>query len=29
VMLPNLGTRASADPGETYYFHDIKLVAGP
>ncbi len=30
VMLPNLGTRASADPGETYYFDDIKLlVAAP
>jgi hypothetical protein len=29
VMLPNLGTQASTDPGETYYFDDIKLVAGP
>ena len=29
VMLPNLGTKASASPGETYYFDDIKLVAGP
>jgi hypothetical protein len=29
VMLPNLGTRASADPGETYYFDDIKLVVPP
>jgi hypothetical protein len=30
VMLPNLGTQASADPGETYYFDDIKLlVPGP
>jgi hypothetical protein len=28
VMLPNLGTVASADPGETYYFDDIKLVGG-
>lgn len=27
VMLPNLDTRASADPGETYYFDDIKLLA--
>ena len=25
VMLPNLGTKASASPGETYYFDDIKL----
>jgi hypothetical protein len=29
VMLPNLGTRASTDPGETYYFDDIKLVVPP
>ena len=29
VMLPNLGTRASTDPGETYYFDDITLVPGP
>lgn len=29
VMLPNLGTLASADPGETYYFDDIKLIDGP
>jgi uncharacterized protein YkuJ len=29
VMLPNLGTLASADPGETYFFDDIKLVPGP
>jgi hypothetical protein len=29
VMLPNLGTLASADPGETYYFDDITLVPGP
>ncbi len=29
VMLPNLGTRASTDPGETYYFDDIKLVIAP
>jgi hypothetical protein len=29
VMLPNLGTRASASPGETYYFDDIKLENGP
>ncbi len=29
VMLPNLGTRASADPGETYYFDTITLVPGP
>ncbi len=29
VMLPNLGTRASTDPGETYYFDDIKLVVAP
>ena len=29
VMLPNLGTKASADPGETYYFDDIKLLSGP
>ena len=29
VMLPNLGTKASADPGETYYFDDIKLEDGP
>jgi hypothetical protein len=29
VMLPNLGTLASTDPGETYYFDDIKLVPGP
>jgi hypothetical protein len=28
VMLPNLGTRASTDPGETYYFDDIKLGPG-
>ena len=28
VMLPNLGTKASATPGETYYFDDIKLVSG-
>jgi hypothetical protein len=26
VMLPNLGTRANTDPGETYYFDDIKLL---
>ncbi|RVT48460.1 Ig-like domain-containing protein [Rubrivivax albus] len=29
VMLPNLGTLASVDPGETYYFDDIKLVVPP
>jgi hypothetical protein len=29
VMLPNLGTQASANPGETYYFDDIKLVVPP
>ena len=29
VMLPNLGTLASTDPGETYYFDDIKLVVPP
>jgi Bacterial Ig-like domain len=29
VMLPNLGTRASSDPGETYYFDDIQLTPGP
>ena len=29
VMLPNLGTKASASPGETYYFDDIKLEDGP
>ena len=29
VMLPNLGTKASTSPGETYYFDDIKLVDGP
>ncbi|MCP5270394.1 MAG: hypothetical protein H6932_04105 [Burkholderiaceae bacterium] len=29
VMLPNLGTLASTDPGETYYFDDITLVPGP
>ena len=29
VMLPNLGTKASASPGETYHFDDIKLVSGP
>ena len=29
VMLPNLGTLASTDPGETYYFDDIDLEAGP
>jgi Bacterial Ig-like domain len=29
VMLPNLGTKASDNPGETYYFDDIKLVDGP
>ncbi len=29
VMLPNLGTKASASPGETYYFDDIKLESGP
>jgi hypothetical protein len=29
VMLPNLGTQASADPGETYYFDDIKLLVPP
>jgi Bacterial Ig-like domain len=29
VMLPNLGTQASTDPGETYYFDDILLVPGP
>jgi hypothetical protein len=28
VMLPNLGTKASASPGETYYFDDIKLKTG-
>ena len=28
VMLPNLGTKASTDPGETYYFDDIKLGTG-
>jgi hypothetical protein len=28
VMLPNLGTKASASPGETYYFDDIKLGSG-
>ena len=28
VMLPNLGTKASADPGETYYIDDIKLISG-
>jgi hypothetical protein len=29
VMLPNLGTKASDNPGETYYFDDIQLVDGP
>ncbi len=29
VMLPNLGTKASTSPGETYYFDDIKLVVPP
>jgi Bacterial Ig-like domain len=29
VMLPNLGTKASDSPGETYYFDDIKLLSGP
>jgi len=29
VMLPNLGTKASDSPGETYYFDDIKLVVPP
>jgi hypothetical protein len=29
VMLPNLGTKASTDPGETYYFDDIKLIIAP
>jgi hypothetical protein len=29
VMLPNLGTRANDNPGETYYFDDIKLVLAP
>ena len=29
VMLPNLGTKASASPGETYHFDDIKLLAVP
>jgi hypothetical protein len=29
VMLPNLGTKASTSPGETYYFDDIKLVIAP
>ena len=29
VMLPNLGTKASASPGETYYFDDIKFGTGP
>jgi len=29
VMLPNLGTKASASPGETYHFDDIKLIPGP
>jgi hypothetical protein len=28
VMLPNLGTKASSSPGETYYFDDIKLGTG-
>ena len=28
VMLPNLGIKASASPGETYYFDDIKLISG-
>jgi hypothetical protein len=28
VMLPNLGTKASDNPGETYYFDDIKLIGG-
>ncbi len=29
VMLPNLGKLASTDPGETYFFDDIKLVVPP
>jgi hypothetical protein len=29
VMLPNLNTKASDNPGETYYFDDIKLLSGP
>jgi len=29
VMLPNLDTKASLDPGETYYFDDIKLLGTP
>ena len=29
VMLPNLNTKASTNPGETYYFDDIKLEDGP
>ncbi len=29
VMLPNLNTRASTDPGETYFFDDIRLEPGP
>jgi hypothetical protein len=29
VVLPNLGTRASTDPGETYYVDDIRLEPGP
>ena len=29
VMLPNLGTKASDSPGETYYFDDIKLETAP
>jgi hypothetical protein len=29
VMLPNLGTRANDNPGETYWFDDIKLESGP
>ena len=28
VMLPNLATKASDAPGETYYFDDIKLISG-
>lgn len=27
VLLPNLGTKASVDPGESYFFDDIKLGA--
>ena len=29
VMLPNLGTLANTNPGETYFFDDITLVDGP